>query len=125
MKAPNFPDVKQDYYPFVGGMDIVTPSISVSPGTALDAQNYEPAISGGYRRIDGYERFDGRQSPTSASYWVLPFNTTGAIAVGNKIVGLTSGATAYVLAITATYLVLARMVGIFAAGGEVIQVTNI
>lgn len=118
------PQVRVDYYALKGGLDLVTPSISVSPGTALDAMNYEPYIAGGYRRINGYERFDGRQSPTSASYWVLPFTQTGLIAVGNVIVGATSGATGIVLGIFSAYLVLGRVVGTFMAAGEQIQVTQ-
>lgn len=118
------PQVKADYYALQGGLDLVTPAISVSPGAALDAQNYEPYISGGYRRIDGYERFDGRQSPTSATYWILPFSQTGSVVVGDNIVGVTSGATAVVLAVFSTYLVLARVVGTFLSTGEQIQVTH-
>jgi hypothetical protein len=110
-----FPPVRQDYYPLGGGLDLVTPAIAINPGKVIDAQNYEPAIAGGYRRIDGYERFDGRSSPSAASYWYLPFARTASIALGASVTGATSGATGTVLAVFSGYLVLGRVTGTFAA----------
>lgn len=90
------PQVKQEYFPLGGGLDQLTPAIALKPGLCIDAQNYEPEISGGYRRIDGYEAFDGRPSPTSASYWLM--NTAGNfLFTGSTITGQTSGATAIIL----------------------------
>jgi hypothetical protein len=54
-----------------GGEDLVSPFLSRTPGRTLLAQNYEPDQEGGYKRIDGYERFDGRTAPSS-----LPSDTT-------------------------------------------------
>jgi hypothetical protein len=51
------------YFPLGGGLDLITPAIAQKPGSAIGALNYEPA-SNGYRRVEGYERFDGRTSPT-------------------------------------------------------------
>jgi hypothetical protein len=110
----SFPQVRPDYWPLEGGLDLVTPAISIGPGRVIDAQNYEPAIGGGYRRVDGYERFDGRASPTSATYTILPAIVTGAVVAGNTVLGATSGATGIVLAVSAAYLVLARVSGSFA-----------
>jgi hypothetical protein len=121
----NFPKVRQDYYPLGGGLDLVTPAISINPGKVIDAQNYEPAIGGGYRRIDGYERFDGRASPTAADYWVINATITGTLAVGNTITGATSGATGVVLFIAPTYLVLARVTGTFVAEGITVAAVNV
>lgn len=53
------------FYALQGGLDLATPAISLSPGRAIAALNYEPDPAG-YRRITGYERFDGRTSPTDA-----------------------------------------------------------
>jgi hypothetical protein len=61
------PPTLTTYYPMAGGLDLVTPSLQKSPGRCIDALNYEPTTVGGYRRINGYERFDGRPSPTAAS----------------------------------------------------------
>ncbi len=118
-----FPPVRQNYYPLGGGLDQVTPAIAINPGRVIDSQNYEPAIGGGYRRIDGYERFDGRASPTAADYWVINATITGALAVGNTVTGATSAATGVVLFITSTYLVLARVTGTFMS--EVITVAAV
>jgi hypothetical protein len=107
----------QKHYALAGGLDLMTPPIAVAPGRVSDAQNYEPQIEGGYRRIDGYERFDGRTSPTSASYWIANY-TAGAVAatVGGTITGATSGATARVLGIFSGYLVVGRVTGTFQSG---------
>lgn len=45
-----------------GGLDIVTPRLSVAPGALIDCYNYEIADHVGYRRMEGCERFDGRES---------------------------------------------------------------
>lgn len=56
---------KTQYYPLFGGLDAVTPAIATRPGTARAAKNYESTMTG-YRRLLGYERYDGRTSPTDA-----------------------------------------------------------
>lgn len=111
--AVKFPPVHQDFYPLGGGLDLVTPAIAINPGKAIDAQNFEPAVGGGYRRIDGYERFDGTASPTAASYWLVPCSLSASVAVGAQITGATSGATGYVLAVYPAYLVCGRVSGAF------------
>jgi len=82
-----------------GGLDLVTPPLVVTPGKVIASKNYEPADEGGYRRIDGYERFDGLPSPSEANYWYLYFDQgTGTEPVaGNIVTGLTSTNTAEVL----------------------------
>jgi len=57
-----------------GGVNETTPPLSLKPGELYGASNYEPGETNGYRRIDGYERLDGRLSPSEASYWILYFN---------------------------------------------------
>ncbi|MHC4521116.1 MAG: hypothetical protein ACYTAS_21185, partial [Planctomycetota bacterium] len=57
-----------------GGLDIVTDPATLKPGFAISAKNYEPDDEGGYRRLGGYERFDGHPSPSEESYWVLGFD---------------------------------------------------
>ena len=47
-----------------GGLDLNTPPILSPPGRLQDCQNFEVAYSTGYRRMDGYERFDGGFSPS-------------------------------------------------------------
>lgn len=50
-----------------GGLDQVTPSLTLGSGAARQALNFECGVSGGYTRIKGYERFDGHTSPTDVS----------------------------------------------------------
>ena len=109
--------VEQEFYPLQGGLDLMTPAIALDPGKCFDAQNYEPLITGGYGRISGYERFDGRPSPTSAVYATFAVNLTGAVNVGDTLTGATSGATCKVLQIvTSQYIVVGRLGGTFQAG---------
>lgn len=53
------------FFPLGGGLDLATPAVALKPGVCIAAKNYEPVL-GGYRRVAGYERFDGRTSPTDA-----------------------------------------------------------
>ena len=117
------PSPRSDYYSLQGGLDLVTPAISIKPGCVIDSSNYEPDIAGKYRRIDGYERFDGRASPSSASYWIVP-SISPAVALGNTITGNTSGATGVVLEINTGSLVCGRVTGTF-VNGEVIKVGGV
>jgi len=55
------------YYSLVGGLDQVTPPLSIQPGRVMSSKNYEQYVEGGYRRIDGYERFDGQDKPSEAA----------------------------------------------------------
>ncbi len=119
-----------------GGLDIVTPPEVVKPGKVLSAVNYEPADEGGYRRMIGYERFDGRLRPSEAAYWILDFDAgTGTEpSVGNIVTGLTSTASGRVhLVVTesgtwgvdaAGYLVLFEVSGDF-QDNEALQVSAV
>ena len=98
-----------------GGIDETTPPFRLKPGFCRAAQNFEQSIFGGYRRIGGYERFDGQASPSDATYAVLPVNTITGGAVGNTLTGATSGATGVIIAITATQFILTKTTGTFQA----------
>lgn len=89
------------FFPLEGGMDLVTPALRIKPGRVIASKNYEPTDEGGYRRLAGDERFDGRPSPSEANYWLLDFDQgTGAeIFAGDVIVGGTSGASGEVLSL--------------------------
>ena len=63
------------YFPFEGGEILTDPALSQSPGSLLYGKNYEVYPEGGYRRIDGFERFDGRTKPSESLYWILEFDT--------------------------------------------------
>ena len=118
------PPIQSSFYEMKGGLDLVTPAIELAPGFCIDSQNYEPEISGGYRRIDGYERFDGRASPSEASYYVISVSLSGSVAVGNTITGVTSAATGKVLYIPgSTTLIIGRLTGTFSSS-ESFQVSG-
>jgi hypothetical protein len=110
------------YYPFNGGLDVVTPALSVDPGFALSMVNYEPWYNGGYRRIDGNERFDGHAKPSlGTSYGVQLSSLAGITGVGTSTAtqpnayqpgtGVTSGATAIVVAAVTTYTYTVTVTG--------------
>lgn len=103
------------FIPFAGGVDLETPPIFVKSGHCRAAQNYECDINGGYKRVMGYERFDGRTAPSAAAYATIPVTITGTVAVGDTITGVTSAATAVVIANVTTYLVITKIVGTFVA----------
>jgi len=114
-----------EYISLFGGEDLVTPPLSIQPGTLRYSTNYEPGLVLGYRRVDGFERLDGRPKPSEASYWVLDFDAgTAAFSVGQIVTGTTSTATGEVLVVTVTsgswagsdaagYLVLFNVSGTF------------
>lgn len=112
--------VEQDFYPLQGGLDLMTPAITIDPGKCFDAQNYEPQITGGYRRIDGYERFDGHQSPSSGQYALIIIAQTGPISIGATLTGQTSGASCRVLQLTPSFIV-SRLSGIFLLGENLLS----
>ena len=74
MPAPKMPPTQYDIIQLRGGLDLVTPTLSLPSGVARDAVNYEVSITGGYSRIAGYERFDGRPNPSDATYTLLTVN---------------------------------------------------
>lgn len=111
-----------DIIPLQGGVDSVTSPTLVKPGKLLSAWNFEPDIHGGYRRIYGNERYDGRPSPSDADYYVFTVTTTGSFAAGNTITGATSSETAVVLKVnSSTELIVTKVSGTFTAS-EVLNV---
>lgn len=122
MPTPRFPPTQSTSYALGGGLDLVTPRLKLDPGKVFDSLNYEPRTVGGYRRLDGYECFDGRTKPSDADYWLIGIALTGSIAVGNTVTGATSAATGKVLALVGTtQLVLGRVTGTF-QNAEVLNV---
>ena len=107
------PKVNYDLIRLGGGLDQVTPTLSLPPGVARRAANFECSITGGYTRITGYERFDGRPSPSDAVYNILVCALTGTVSVGDTVLGLSSGATAYVIARSSNDVVITAESGVF------------
>lgn len=115
------PQVRYESVVLEGGYDLVTPTLSLKPGVCRDALNFEINVTGGYTRVKGYERFDGRLAPSSAQYLILVLNTTAGLAVNNVVNNSPGTATATVLAVTPTLAVVSKVVNTFAAG-EVLRV---
>ena len=106
---------------FIGGADFETPALSTPSGFLRAVQNYECDVFGGYARVVGYERFDGRPSPSAGIASVIDITLTGAIAVGDTVTGVTSAATGVVIAVVTGYIVVTKIVGTFVSG-EVLNV---
>lgn len=126
------PVTQTKYYPFNGGLDVVTPALSIDPGFALSMINYEPYYNGGYRRIDGYERTDGRAKPSAAVFYGAPISSFSGLTVGTSTgtstgvscTGSVSGATAqfiWGLQVLGTgWVGLTNVSGTFTAGDKLV-----
>lgn len=86
--------MKVEYTSLSGGLDLVSGSVGVQPGRVAEALNFEQVFGKvGYRRVDGYERFDGRPQPHLALYYVQEFDQgTAEIMVGDTLTGATAQA---------------------------------
>jgi hypothetical protein len=102
---------------FPGGLDLTTPPLRLQPGALTDVLNYEVAQFGGYTRVDGYERVDGRASPSAAVYTVVQVAAFIVVpAVGQVVTQATSGATGTIVAVVtgvSAYVVVTQVTGIF------------
>lgn len=107
------PSVQISYFPLRGGLNLVTPPLSMPDGMCKDALNFEADVDGGYRRIAGYERFDGQAAPSDASYRIIYVTFSDTVSVGDTIEGATSLATGVVIAVTDEYIVFTKATGNF------------
>lgn len=96
-----------------GGLDLITPTLNLKPGVARASLNFEASTSGGYSRIGGYERLDGRPAPSAATILILTVSGANTGLTGVTVTGATSGATGVVAAQTATTLILTKVTGTF------------
>lgn len=110
------PPVRYDLIRLKGGVDQVTPTLSLPPGFARRAANFECSVTGGYTRIAGYERYDGHASPSAALYAILVCTLTGAVNVGDTLVGQASAATGKIIAVNGSQVVITRETGVFVEG---------
>jgi hypothetical protein len=116
MNLEGVPQVRYDLIRLAGGLDQVTPTLSLKPGVLRRSANFEASITGGYTRIAGYERFDGRANPSDALYTVLTVSVINPIAVGNTVTGATSGTTGKVILVDGSTVVTTRLSGYFVDG---------
>lgn len=113
--VPEFIPIELDPISFDGGFDDSTPPLRLQTGFCRAAQNFEIAVNGGYRRIDGYERHDGQTSPSSATYAILSATITDTYNIGDILTGASSGAHGVIAAATDDYFVLTKKTGTFTA----------
>lgn len=119
------PPVRQELMIMAGGLDQTTPTLSLPPGFVRRGANFQCSINGGYSRIDGYWRFDGRPNPADAAYLAVTCELTATVAVGDTVEGSTSGTTGKVILIPdENTLVLTRVVGEFDIAGEALEVSS-
>lgn len=98
-----------------GGLDQITPTLSLKPGVCRDAVNFEALEFGGYGRIGGYERFSGQPSPSAAVFSLLYVSSfTNVPSVGQTITNGT--ATGYIVGVGTNYVAITKVVGVFATG---------
>jgi len=114
--------LQRQYVALGGGIDTETPMLSVPAGFVREAWNFEQAIHGGYSRVAGYERVDGRPAPSEATYVELPF--LGLVALGSEVVGVTSGATGTVIGVSDESISVGQVTGVFDAN-EDIEVSSV
>ena len=62
------------YVPLRGGLTLSTSPLDVYPGALKESLNYYEDIKGGYTRINGYERYDGKLAPSDNTYYFARFN---------------------------------------------------
>lgn len=102
---------------YPGGLDLVTPSLELQPGALRAAVNFECAIQGGYARIQGYERTDGRTAPSSAGFVIVQVVAfTNVPVVGDVLTQATSGATGTVALVNTAgvpYMIVTKITGTF------------
>ena len=108
--------VKYDTFKLAGGLDQVTPTLSLPPGVARDSVNFEVSITGGYSRISGYERFDGQPAPSAATYSVVTASSVTGVLVGDTVQNLLGTVTGEVIAIQGKNIVYTKAVGAFSVG---------
>lgn len=104
------------YFPLGGGLDVVTPALRVDPGRALAMVNYEPFYNGGYRRIDGFERLDGRPKPSDATFIGFDINNSTGLALGDTVTDDQTSGTGVVCGISGNSIGITKVDGDFVLG---------
>lgn len=121
----NMPNVETDYFALKGGLDLVSPPLSIPDGFCRDSLNFDAKSKGGYERIGGYERFDGRDQPHTASYAIIKAEINGSFSDGDNITGQDSSATAVVVAVSEEYIAVTKTTGSFIVGENILVSGNV
>lgn len=108
--------VNIDQIVLAGGLDQITPTLSLKGGLARYAVNFECAVTGGYTRIVGYERFDGQTAPsdpTQVTIILLVDAVANTPSVGQTLTS-SGGATGVLAYLSGLKLALVDTTGTFA-----------
>ncbi|MES2942925.1 MAG: hypothetical protein V4772_08655 [Pseudomonadota bacterium] len=106
--------VQYDNIELRGGLDLITPTLSMKSGACRTSLNFECLDFGGYGRIDGYERFSGEHAPSDAAYAVLYISEfVNTPALGDTITNEAAIPTGVVIAIGLNYVVYTKESGAF------------
>lgn len=111
------PPVQYEVISLGGGLDQITPTLSLKPGVCRDAANFECLEFGGYGRIGGYERYSGQPKPSAGIYsllYVASFTNTPL--VGQTITNAAATASGYIIAVGGDYIAFTKAAGTFTAG---------
>lgn len=110
LKPDALPPVQYDLIQLGGGLDLVTPAFNLAPGVLRDAINFAARPLGGYYRIAGYERINGKPRPSNAAVTVLQATWSGAMPVvgDTATVGTVTGV---VCGVAWNYLALTKVTG--------------
>lgn len=111
------PAIRFDAIAMKGGLDQVTPTLGLPSGIAKQSSNFECSVYGGYTRIAGHERFDGRPSPSDATQTLVYIASMAVLpSVGDTLTGASSGATGVVCEVENGYCVITKQSLAFAVG---------
>ena len=93
---PDASQVQPVNFPLQGGLVLNKSTFAMQPGEALELQNFEPDIEGGYRRINGFSKLVTNIVPqtsasTEAVLLSIKFNNKIVAARGEKIFTATEG----------------------------------
>ena len=105
-------------YSLKGGLDLVSDQLEVSPGKAFLMENFEPWFNGGYRRISGYEAFDGRPKPSAAIFHGFDLDDVTGLTVGTTLTGDTSAETCVVIGISGNSIGVTKLSGTLTQGED-------
>jgi len=77
--------------PLGGGLILDQDDFSIPPGSAIELQNFEPAITGGYRRLSGTTKWDSNQVNGSNAVLGINIFNNGVVAAAGNLVRFSTG----------------------------------
>ena len=74
-----------------GGLILDQDDFSIAPGAAVELQNFEPSINGGYRRLSGTTKWDSNQVNSSNAVLGVKIFNNGVVAAAGNLVRFSTG----------------------------------